>query len=330
MLEALGVDTSVSFSLIETGEKLIRHDEPSPTRACVLVRLSHSHVRYGSFQRHAYHRKPEYSQKLLEYCVEHLVPVLVRGEGDDLATAFVREVGRRAADTVASIMVAGFVHGVLNTDNMNVTGESFDYGPYRYLPTFDPTFTAAYFDHGGLYAFGKQPDRVLWNVARLAESLAALSEPARLEGALADFDPSFRAGMHRAMCRRLGLKPRGPNKDQALVDSVFRFLLASELAFDRFFFDHHGGEASRTRALEGPARRDYSGEVWDELVVAMDGYEPSHPERLDDRYFGRDEPVSLVYDRIEEVWDPIADDDDWSGFDGLIEDIRELGRVLAP
>jgi uncharacterized protein YdiU (UPF0061 family) len=132
------------------------------------------------------------------------------------------------------------------------------------------------------------------------------------------------------MCRRLGLKPRGPNKDQALVDSVFRFLLASELAFDRFFFDHHGGEASRTRALEGPARRDYSGEVWDELVVAMDGYEPSHPERLDDRYFGRDEPVSLVYDRIEEVWDPIADDDDWSGFDGLIEDIRELGRVLAP
>ncbi len=329
MLEALGVNTSKSFSLYETGEKLIRHDEPSPTRSCVLVRLSHSHVRFGTFQRHAHHRKPANIEALLRYCADHLGPVLVRGDGDDLAAAFVREVGRRTAEAAADVMVAGFVHGVLNTDNMNVTGETFDYGPYRWLPTFDPGFTAAYFDVGGLYAYGKQPDRFLWNVARLAESLVCQSTPERLEGALADFDPSFRAGMHRAMCRRLGLKPRGPARDQALVDAAFRFLLASELPFDRFFFDHYAGEASRDRALDGPARRAYSGEVWTEVERALDGYEPAHPERLDDPYFQRDEPVTLIYDRIEAIWEPIDRDDDWSGFDALVEDIRALGRVLS-
>jgi uncharacterized protein YdiU (UPF0061 family) len=330
MLETLGVNTSKTFSLYETGEKLIRHDEPSPTRGAAMVRLSHSHIRFGTFQRHAYHRKVENSQALLTYCTEHLVPVLVRGEGDDLACAFVREVGRRSAETAADVMVAGFVHGVLNTDNMNVTGELFDYGPYRYLPTFDPEFTAAYFDVGGLYAYGKQPDRFLWNVARLAESLVALSEPERLEGALADFDPSFRAGMHKAMCRRLGVTPRGPARDQALVDAVFRFLLSSEMPFDRFFFDHYAGEASRERAMAGSARREYSGEVWAEVEQALDGYAPSHPDRVGDPYFDREEPVSLVYDHIEAIWEPIAEHDDWSGFDTLVQDIRALGRVLAP
>ena len=329
MLEALGVNTSKSFSLYETGEKLIRHDEPSPTRSCVLVRLSHSHVRFGTFQRHAYHRKPENLKALLEYATEHLVPVLVRGESDDPAAAFVREVARRAAESAAEIMVAGFVHGVLNTDNMNVTGEVFDYGPYRFLPTFDPAFTAAYFDVGGLYAYGKQPDRILWNVARLAESLVALSTPERLEGALADFDPSFRAGMHRAMCRRLGVKPAGPTRDQALVDAVFRFLLASEMPFDRFFFDHFGGPAARSRAMAGAGARHYRGSVWDEVDAALDGYDPSAPERLDDPYLQRDEPVTLVYDAIEAVWEAIDKDDDWSAFDATLQDIRALGRVLS-
>ncbi len=77
----------------------------------------------------------------------------------------------RLADLAASYMVAGFVHGVLNSDNMNVTGESFDYGPWRWLPQWDPGFTAAYFDHGGLYAFGRQPEAIHWNLGQLAIAL---------------------------------------------------------------------------------------------------------------------------------------------------------------
>ncbi|MCB8835191.1 protein adenylyltransferase SelO family protein, partial [Escherichia coli] len=76
----------------------------------------------------------------------------------------------------ARYMAAGFVHGVLNSDNINVTGESFDYGPWRFAPTWDPAFTAAYFDHAGLYAFGRQPEAIHWDVMQLAASLRLVAE----------------------------------------------------------------------------------------------------------------------------------------------------------
>ena len=81
---------------------------------------------------------------------------------------------RRVATTGADWIAAGFVHGVLNSDNINITGESFDYGPWRFLPTYDANFTAAYFDQNGLYAFGRQPDALAFNLTRLAECLLPL------------------------------------------------------------------------------------------------------------------------------------------------------------
>ncbi|MBY0422950.1 MAG: protein adenylyltransferase SelO family protein, partial [Parvularculaceae bacterium] len=120
MLEALGVYTSKTFSVIETGEDLVRQDEPSPTRSCVLVRLSHSHVRFGTFQRLAYEGDAAAIRRLIDYCASHL-----DGPGADPAPeAFFARVVARTARLAAQWMAAGFVHGVLNTDNMNVTGES--------------------------------------------------------------------------------------------------------------------------------------------------------------------------------------------------------------
>ena len=88
-------------------------------------------------------------------------------EGDNgRAAKFLGAVSERVAETGARWIAAGFVHGVLNTDNINITGESFDYGPWRFLPTYDPAFTAAYFDEWGLYAFGKQPDTCLLYTSR--------------------------------------------------------------------------------------------------------------------------------------------------------------------
>ena len=169
MLEALGVDTSKSLSLFETGESLIRGDEPSPTRSSVLVRASHSHIRFGTFQRLLAHDDTARIRTLLDYTLANYFPGVTGPIG------FLREVCARAASLVASWMVAGFVHGVLNSDNMNVTGESFDYGPYRFLPHYDPTFVAAYFDHSGLYAYGRQPDAVFRNLYRLARCLEPLA-----------------------------------------------------------------------------------------------------------------------------------------------------------
>ncbi|RYE81587.1 MAG: YdiU family protein, partial [Hyphomicrobiales bacterium] len=166
MLEALGVDTSRSLSLIETGEELERGDEPSPTRASVLVRLSHSHVRIGTFQRLSYFRDEERLRSLLDYSVKTYFPDLWAEGDNDRAPKFLAAVSERVAITGARWIASGFVHGVLNSDNINITGESFDYGPWRFLPTYDPAFTAAYFDESGLYAFGRQPDALAWNLTR--------------------------------------------------------------------------------------------------------------------------------------------------------------------
>src|SRR6201996_8726064 len=132
MLEALGVPTSRSFSLIETGEDLERGDEPSPTRSAVLVRLSHSHVRFGTFQRHAFFERPDRLTALTDHVVETYYPELA--DAADRPVALLQAVVARDARLTARWMAAGFVHGVLNTDNMNLTGESFDYGPWRFLP----------------------------------------------------------------------------------------------------------------------------------------------------------------------------------------------------
>src|SRR5690606_36313888 len=125
MLEALGVDTSKSVSLIETGEELERNDEPSPTRSSVLVRLSHSHIRIGTFQRLSFYKDTESLGKLLDYCVQTYMPQLWQEEDNARAAKFLGEAAERVAVTGARWIAAGFVHGVLNTDNINITGESF-------------------------------------------------------------------------------------------------------------------------------------------------------------------------------------------------------------
>ncbi|RYD86598.1 MAG: YdiU family protein, partial [Sphingomonadales bacterium] len=196
MLEALGVDTSKTFSIVETGEDLVRGDEPSPTRSAVLVRLSHGHVRIGTFQRLAVLEEREHMAQLVDYCLREfpgpLPPDGAPGR-DEPAVVLLHQVVERLADLAASWMVAGFVHGVLNTDNMNVSGESFDYGPWRWLPRWDPGFTAAYFDHAGLYAFGRQPEALYWNCGQLAIALRALADAPPLLAALERFGPLYMA-----------------------------------------------------------------------------------------------------------------------------------------
>ena len=125
--------------------------------------------------------------------------------------AFLEEVGRRVADTGAAWMLAGFVHGVLNTDNINVTGESFDYGPWRFLPVLDPAFTAAYFDQTGLYAYGRQPDTLLWNLTRLAECLLPFAGQAEAGGCAA----RLRAGVPARVQRRHAAPARASARRRA-------------------------------------------------------------------------------------------------------------------
>ena len=323
MLEALGVETSKTFSLIETGEDLFRGDEPSPTRSSVMVRLNHSHIRIGSFQRLAYLQDVPSLRILLDYTVRTYLPGCWRENEAERATAFLAEVCRRCATLGAQWMLAGFVHGVLNTDNINVTGESFDYGPWRFLPTYDPKFTAAYFDHSGLYAYGRQPDTLLWNLSRLAECLLPLAPQADLETALSEFAPSFRAALRGAMLRRLGLAEGG---EPALNDAVWVFLQQSQIPFERFFFDWYGGRQSQARAAASPFAPLYASEAFAPVRALLDGYASSGS--LDHPYFAGSAPCTMLVEDVEAVWSPIAESDDWGAFDAKLAAIAAMGDAL--
>jgi serine/tyrosine/threonine adenylyltransferase len=331
MLEALGVPTCRTFSLVETGERLKRPDEPSPTRSSVLVRLSYSNVRFGTFQRHAFHGRADLIQALIDHVVEVYYPELAVHEGAARAAPMLAAVVQRSAELCARWMAAGFVHGVLNSDNMNVTGESFDYGPYRFLPRNDPNFTAAYFDETGLYAFGRQPESVLWNLNQLAGALTLVVDKDPLIEALQGFGPAYRRALSSAMVRRLGLKPRSEEDDVGLAATAFKVLAEAgeALRWEPFFFDWFGGSESEDRAMGGPRAPLYSGAAAAELRGWFGAYETDRPERLDDPYFRRAEPEELLYDEIEAIWADIAERDDWLSFQSKLASIRAAGGAYA-
>lgn len=329
MLEALGVYTSKSFSLIETGEQLFRNDEPSPTRSSVLVRLSHSHVRFGAFQRLAFEKNIEAIAALVDYCVKHFDPDLQDLETAEKTAKFFERVVLRTARLAAQWMTAGFVHGVLNTDNMTITGESFDYGPWRFAPTADASFTAAYFDESGLYAFGRQPEAAAWNLSRLGGCLTGLASEEALNSGLEKFPAAYERAMGEAACRRLGIEPAGDERDAGLAAALFTWLAETAAPFEQVFFDWFGGPASALRASASPIKTLYEEPAFADLKSRLLAAPPARPERLRHAYFSRCDPTTMLIDEVEAIWARIAEDDDWSQFDAKLAEIGEMRGAFA-
>ena len=314
MLTALGVQTSQTFSLIETGEHLHRGDEPSPTRSAVMVRLSHSHIRIGSFQRLAALGLVDDLSRLTAYCLRHYYPGADKDAGP---AAFLAQVVEQTARLAASYMAAGFVHGVLNSDNINITGESFDYGPWRFAPTFDAGFTAAYFDSAGLYAYGRQAEAIQWDVLQLANALLPIGDRDALEAALNGFGATYRTHLVNGFIWRLGIVPGATKTDTDIVRLVEAVLVDSQMSIDRFFFDWAGGAPDK----------GYDDPMFAPLRAAMAGLKT----RIDraDGYWHRSAPCSMLIDEVEAIWAPIAGENDWTTFNAKIADIRAMGAALA-
>lgn len=315
MLEALGVDTSKTFSIVETGEELFRSDEPSPTRSAVMTRLSHSHIRYGTFQRIAFERNEELMQQLVSYCLTHYFD---GQQTDNPAIELFGKVTAQAARLVAGYMTSGFVHGVLNTDNINITGESFDYGPWRFTPNWEPGFTAAYFDHEGLYCFGRQPEALHWNLAQLASALRLICESDPLVAILEKFPRLYGEAFASHFCWRLGLESRSFEEDKPLVIAAEKALSAKTVTIDRFFFDWgKGGELGNEA---------YQGDEFAEFREIVSTHARSR-EAVSD-YWNGGSPCSMHIEEVEAIWNAIAGDDDWDPLNQKIAAIRNMGKAL--
>ncbi|MEO7277272.1 MAG: protein adenylyltransferase SelO family protein [Sphingomicrobium sp.] len=312
MLEALGVETSRSFALFETGEALERGDEPSPTRSAVLTRLSHGHIRIGTFQRLAFLGQADNIARLTRYCLASLYSEPVGDKDSANALRLFDLVAQATARLAASYLAAGFVHGVLNSDNINITGESFDYGPWRFTPDWDTGFTAAYFDHHGLYAFGRQPEAIQWDLAQLGGCLALVADEAALSDILAGWSAHFEASLAEALCRRLGIEA-----DSMVASALMTALASRDATIDRIFFDWRGGH--------DPGAEAYPGEPFRALAKALGNRRPrpSHP------YWSDADPCSMHIEEVEAIWAAIARDDDWKPLKDKVRSIRRMSEAMS-
>ncbi|WP_395621861.1 protein adenylyltransferase SelO family protein [Sphingomonas daechungensis] len=316
MLEALGVNTSKTFALFETGEELVRGDEPSPTRSAVLTRLSHGHIRIGTFQRLAFNGEVENINALVRYCLANLYGEPVATDPSKNALRLFDLVSAATARLAASYLASGFVHGVLNSDNINVTGESFDYGPWRFAPTWDPDFTAAYFDHYGLYSFSRQPEAIQWDLAQLAGSLSLVTEAPALSDLLAGWSGRFEEELVTAIFWRLGLQRSGEQRDRELTAAVVRALETSRVSLDKFYFDWFGGSVPEGHGSDF------------ETVAALVATLQPRKDRQHS-YWSDPEPCSMLIDEIESIWAAISDGDDWQPFEAKVAAIRRMGDALS-
>jgi len=207
-MAALGIPTTRALSVISSGERVMR-DRPEP--GGVMCRVASSHVRIGTFEYFARNGMGEHVLTLADFVIERHDPDLA-DQPERYRQLFDR-VAKRTTDLVAHWMSVGFVHGVMNTDNMALSGETLDYGPFGFLDTFDPNTAFSYIDRRGRYAWGRQPTIAHWNLARLAECLLPLfgENPNealawandRLNRIPTDFEVAF----HARLCRKIGLAP---------------------------------------------------------------------------------------------------------------------------
>lgn len=305
MLESLGVKTSRTAAIFETGENLNRNDEPSPTRSAVLTRFSLGHIRIGTFQRLAYFKQIENIKKLTSYCLFFYFQE--KNSDPDL---FFSKVVKANADLVASVMMAGFIHGVLNTDNINISGELFDYGPYRFMPEYNSDFIAAYFDREGLYRYSMQPTVFMWNLHQLGQSLKVAYPEMNTEKELDAFQNYFNQSLQKYFLKRLNLKEKTEEENFELIKIFFTYMETEKKLFEQTFFDSHSKRRLPERIKEGFA----AFEISDQKLIG-------HP------YFAQTKPVTLLIDEIETIWQAIDEKDDWSLFENKLQSIRQIRGI---
>ncbi|MEM9292409.1 MAG: YdiU family protein [Acidobacteriota bacterium] len=240
-IHELGIPTTRSLAVVETGEPVFR-DGPLP--GAVLTRIASSHIRVGTFEYATALRESSLTQALVEATIERHFPELA--EADDPAIELLRSVAELQADLIARWLAVGFIHGVMNTDNMTLCGETIDYGPCAFLDAYHPDTVFSSIDRHGRYAFGRQVGIALWNLARFAESLLPLLDSVperaveRAQETVDTFPELFERRELAAMRAKLGLlgKEHDDEKtDEKLVSDLLSLMAKRRTDYTNAFRD---------------------------------------------------------------------------------------------
>jgi serine/tyrosine/threonine adenylyltransferase len=218
-MHALGIPTTRALAAATTGEQIVRE---GAMPGAVLTRVASSHLRVGTFEFFAARGMHDEVRRLLDYAVARHDPDLI--DDPERALKLLARVVERQAALIARWMGVGFIHGVMNTDNMTISGETIDYGPCAFLEAYDPDQRFSSIDHHGRYAFGRQPSIAQWNLARLAETLLPLIQAdsdravALATEVVEGFAPTFEARVLRVMRAKFGLDEQGADNAEDALD----------------------------------------------------------------------------------------------------------------
>ncbi|KYC43259.1 hypothetical protein WA1_14295 [Scytonema hofmannii PCC 7110] len=333
-LHHMGVRTSRCLSMIETGLSLWRGDEPSPTRSSVIVRMNRSHIRFGTFERLHYIRRPDLAKKLLDHAINQYYRYLV--DEKEKYALFYTDLVKRTAELVGQWMAAGFCHAVLNTDNMSITGESFDYGPYAFIPSYQPHFTAAYFDYYGRYCYSHQPSICKWNLERLQESLKAIVEPSEMEAGLVTFDEHYHHEYRALMLKKLGFETINHPEALELFNLTIQFLQESKVEYHKFFSEMARTFSSKWRDDPSLIMVDSSivpvsgsSQLFDDWCILyhkiLNSFDIEQMNAIAQTLIRHNPKTVILRPVIESIWEPIVQEDNWQPFYELLARIQSGG-----
>ena len=313
-MHALGIPTTRGLAVVATGEG-VRRETVQP--GAVFVRVASSHLRVGTFQYAASLDDPSVLPRLLDHAIARHAPAAA---GADVpALALLEAVLDAQAALIAQWMLVGFIHGVMNTDNMTISGETIDYGPCAFMDAYDPATVFSSIDHGGRYAFGNQPQIALWNLARLAEPLLPFIDPdadvavERATALLQEFPERFRTRWSDVMAAKLGLSSPSDD-DPELADDFLALLQAAGADFTTSFrtLAHvlRGNDAPLRTLLDGADGVDAWLRRWHAAGAgdpdAMDAVNPIYiprnhlvDEALTAAHDGDLEPFTTLFDVLQ-------------------------------
>lgn len=244
-LAALNVPTTRALSLVRGRDQVIRERiEPS----AMLCRVAQSHIRFGTFEYFNYTNQHDELKRLLDYIILRSFPLLVPDE--EGYAAFYRSVLERTATLIAKWQALGFCHGVMNTDNMSIMGETFDFGPFGFIERYNPTYVSNRSDQAGRYAFNQQPNISYWNCACLGQALLSVIPQKEIKNALDSYPELFGKAYLTEMRAKLGLNEQD-EKDDRLVGQLLEVLHESKLDYTNFFRTLSNVDSEAVESLPG-------------------------------------------------------------------------------
>jgi serine/tyrosine/threonine adenylyltransferase len=330
-MHALGIPTTRALAVVATGEA-VRRERPLP--GAVLTRVAASHIRVGTFEFFAARGDVARVRRLAEYAIARHDPELADSPQPFLA--LLRTVAERQAALVAQWMGVGFIHGVMNTDNMAISGETIDYGPCAFMEAYNPATVFSSIDQWGRYAFANQPDIAGWNLARLAETLLPLMDEdmdravAQANEVIAAFPAQFRTHLLGRWRAKLGLSRADADDDRAdaaLTEDWLALLQAERVDFTlawRQLADAAAGDEAPLRALFGdPAAPEVWLGRWRARCADEDEGRSDEAGRVRAAAMRSVNPLVIPRNhRVEEALEAASDDGDLAPFERLLDALR--------